>query len=310
MKIVLIIICCTAGVLIYYLHYYNKINWFNDRSRDVSKVIKDNSNKKNKENEYRVTEINNKSVEIEKEWQMPGKLKEISGLAFMDGNRFACVQDELGIIFIYNTANEQIEQEIPFGDPGDYEGITIAGSAAYVVTSNGKITEVKNFRNESPSIKTYTTSLTEDENVEGLCYDKKNNRLLLALKDKDTNSGDYKGIYGFNLTEKQLMKEAVYKIDLHNDLFSKGRKKKSKSSINPSGISLHPQTGAIYIVDGKNAQLLIVDSNSNIKSLTSLQGPSFSQPEGITFNPKGELFISNEGKSNSGNILKVKIFAN
>ena len=42
------------------------------------------------------------AITITKKWEMPNELTEISGLSYMDEQRFACVQDELGTIFIYN----------------------------------------------------------------------------------------------------------------------------------------------------------------------------------------------------------------
>ncbi|HEY1020794.1 MAG TPA: hypothetical protein VGE06_00715, partial [Flavisolibacter sp.] len=35
-------------------------------------------------------------VKVAQQWDMPAVLKEISGIAYMDGERFACIQDEKG----------------------------------------------------------------------------------------------------------------------------------------------------------------------------------------------------------------------
>src|SRR5688572_863103 len=62
-------------------------------------------------------------IQISQKWEMPEILKEVSAIAYVDAQRFACVQDELGKIFIFNTSTKKIEKEIAFGDTGDYEGI-------------------------------------------------------------------------------------------------------------------------------------------------------------------------------------------
>ena len=49
-------------------------------------------------------------VRVTQKWDMPSPLKEISGIAWIDNTRFACVQDELGKIFIFNTATNTIEK--------------------------------------------------------------------------------------------------------------------------------------------------------------------------------------------------------
>jgi len=52
--------------------------------------------------------------------------------------------------------------------------------------------------------------------------------------------------------------------------------------------------------------VLIMDYSGTIKKFYQL-GKDFAQPKGITFSPQGEIFISNEGTKQSGNILKVEI---
>jgi DNA-binding beta-propeller fold protein YncE len=77
--------------------------------------------------------------------------------------------------------------------------------------------------------------------------------------------------------------------------------------MNPSGIAIHPLNGDMYITDGRDPKLLIMDAAGTIKKLYPLNTKEFSQPEGITFNAAGDLFIANEGTKQPGNILQVKI---
>ena len=77
--------------------------------------------------------------------------------------------------------------------------------------------------------------------------------------------------------------------------------------MNPSGIAIHTLNGDMYITDGRNSKLLITDAAGKIKKLYQLSNSDFAQPEGITFNAAGDLFICNEGTKQPGNILQVKI---
>ncbi len=43
-------------------------------------------------------------IKIISRWDLPSELLEISGIAYIDATHFACVQDEAGTIYIYNTA--------------------------------------------------------------------------------------------------------------------------------------------------------------------------------------------------------------
>ena len=92
-----------------------------------------------------------------------------------------------------------------------------------------------------------------------------------------------------------------------NEIFENNAGKKKKGTINPSGIAIDPISSDMYITDGRNAKLLITDAAGKIKKLYQLNTKDFAQPEGISFNSAGDLFIANEGTNQSGNILQVKI---
>lgn len=233
-------------------------------------------------------------------------MDEVSGIEWMDKNRIACVQDEDGIIFIYNLENLEIEREIDFAGPGDYEGLAINENTAYVVRSDGTLFEISNFRGNNPKTQKFETFLMEAQNVEGLCLDRSNNRLMLAIKDKERDSDDYKGVYAFNLQNKELEKKPVFKLDMKDKLLENSGKNRSKR-FRPSEIEIHPKTGEIYLLDAKDPKLIIADGSGKFKRIYTLDEDKFNQPEGLTFNPDGSLFISNEAGSGPANIIEVKI---
>src|SRR5690606_19277519 len=76
---------------------------------------------------------------IIRKWDMPESLEEISGIHYLSKDRIACVQDEQGIIFIFNLDTDLVEKKINFAKAGDYEGLAIVDSTAYVLESNGKL---------------------------------------------------------------------------------------------------------------------------------------------------------------------------
>src|SRR5690606_32299784 len=175
------------------------------------------------------------------------------------------------------------------------------------VRSDGNIFEVEDWRGGNPSTKKFSTVLTEDHNIEGLCYDATNNRLLLAIKDEEPGDKDYKGIYEFDLDSKTLADEPAYRISLTDESFKNLKVKDQQDLISPSEINIHPKTGEIYILEGKDPKLLILDSNGKITLMQKLNKKDFPQAEGLTFSPEGDLFISNEGGKKPGNILKVSL---
>jgi uncharacterized protein YjiK len=247
------------------------------------------------------------SLKVLDRWELPSMLREVSGIEYLGNARFACIQDELGTIFIYNTASGKIEKEIPFSGPGDFEGIALAGSTAYAVQSDGKIFEVQHYNEAKPVVKQYATSLTAKHNVEGFAYDKDNNRLLLAIKGEDPNSSTYKGVYAFDLRSKQLATAPIVKIDLTDPIFGEVKEKKRKNTFQPSEIEIHPVTKDLYILEGVNPKLLVMDAKGTKKKLYTMQRSDFPQAEGLAFTSNGDLFISNEGRDGVATIVRVTL---
>ena len=245
------------------------------------------------------TEIN-----IEQTWNLPASLREVSGIAYLENNRVACVQDENGVLFIYNLESSTIEEQIEFAGEGDFEGIAVEGTTAYIVQSDGTIYRIADFEN-NPEITEHPTGLTSDQDVEGLCYDPKNNRLLLAIKEKEPDSEDYKGIYAVDTETMEMNATPVFKLQFDDPIFEQTDVKNKYDRFMPSEISIHPKTGNIYMLEGRVPKLLILDSEANPEKLYFLNVNDFEQPEGLTFDPSGNIYLSNEG--NPGNIHHISI---
>ncbi|MHC2991483.1 hypothetical protein OB13_07765 [Pontibacter sp. HJ8] len=240
-------------------------------------------------------------------WELPAELNEVSGIVMLADGKLACVQDEKGIIFVYDLEQEKVVQQIPFAGPGDYEGIAVAGTTAYVLRSDGTLLEMPDFRNGKPATQEHRASLPASIDMEGLTYDAANNRLLLASKGHDTKLGNFKGLYAFSLEDKKLQTTPVVKIALAQEQLGKsGKKQKSKYDVlQPSSLEIHPKTGELYLADAANHRLLIIDEQGNIKKTATLDKELLRQPEGIAFGPDGEMFIASEGgKKGTGLIVK------
>ncbi len=251
---------------------------------------------------------------IIRKWDLPKILEEVSGIHYLSENKIACVQDEDGIIYIYNLDNDIIEKSITFSKSGDYEGIAIMDSTAYIMESNGKIHQVVNYMDSLMMSSTIVKiPFSGKNNMESLSADSINNRLLLSPKEVDPKSRDYKGIYAFDLESNRTLPEPILKIPLDDPILMD---KKSKSDDDggtetgeffPSDLAIHPINGNFYILEGKTPRLLIMDPQGNILQLHTFSEDFFPQPEGISFAPDGRMFISNEGKKETANILEVEL---
>jgi len=254
---------------------------------------------------------------------LPKDLNEISGITFLNDSVLLAIQDEEGIIFYYNIKQNKIIKKQTFADNNDYEDLVIAGNDIYTITSKGLIHQIKDFESSKPVVKSYKTAFTEKNDIEGLAYDAKNNRLLIAPKeaglDKDKTT---KEIYGFDLKTMTLQSKPVYTIHLSEieaqfkgDALEESSKKFLKALGNhnmnkvfrSSALTVNEKTGETYILSAINGLILVLTPEGVLKKLIQLSGPEYKQPEGIAFSPMGKLYISNEGgKSGIGNIIELQ----
>lgn len=244
---------------------------------------------------------------IKNTYYLPEILNEISGIRWLSDYTFACVQDEDGIIYIYDVKQNKIIEKIKFATSGDYEGIAINKDDAYVMRSDGLVYEIKNYRSEERNVSEFQTLFKADNNIESLAFDSDNNRLLAAPKDEDLIGKDFKSIYQIPLSTMEMDSLPVLKINLKADELKAFRHKKIEKTFNPSDIAIHPKTKDIYILEGKKPKLLILNRKGKILKILPLDDRKFAQPEGITFSADGRLFISNEATDNSADILEVEL---
>ena len=246
---------------------------------------------------------------------LPSILQEISGLTDIDDHTIACVQDEMGTVFIYNTDNQKIERQFTFAGAGDYEGITRVGNTLYVMRSDAKLYEIENYTDKNYLVKEYPIETLILDN-EGLAYDPLHNRLLIAGKS-ESKKKEHMGsrlVYSFDLVSKTLSAEPIYAFkEAQMSAFVKEKKislpakgKKKGLKINPSAISVHPITGDVFVLSSKGGMLYVFDQKSNLIDLHPLSRKDFSQPEGITFLENGDMFVSNEGRKGKPSLMKFQ----
>ncbi|WP_034259553.1 SdiA-regulated domain-containing protein [Aequorivita capsosiphonis] len=254
--------------------------------------------------------LDNETYTIIHKWDMPNELNEISGISWISEDKMACVQDEEGIIYIYNFNTELVEKKVNFAKSGDYEALAVVDSTAYVMESSGKLFEVSNYLSPDFEVQQYQTPFSGKNNMESLVADTLNNRLLYTVKNKDPHSDSYKGIYAFNLETKKSETLPILKIPLDDPIFEKKDKGDDgdiESSFYPSEIAINPKNGNIYVLTSKKKpQLLIMDNEGKLLKLHQLYPKSFPQPEGLAFSAEGTVFISNEGRNGTANILEVE----
>jgi uncharacterized protein YjiK len=240
---------------------------------------------------------------------LPGKLEEISGLDYLGDQILLCVDDEEGILCFYNTREKKVTREIKFGRNGDYEGVAHIDNMAYVTRSDGKLFEFPIDRDDDVEARRIDTPLTGMNDVEGLSAGHNKNELYLACKglaEVDKNKIEGRAVYTFDLKNNQLASKPY--IHLTTEIFKEALKQNHLTSshhmpFRPSGITVHPLTGDVFIIASVGQLILVLNKSGKITGAAPLSRKIFTQPEGICFDEKGTLYISNEGKGKAGYIL-------
>ena len=242
-------------------------------------------------------------------------LEEISGLSLtLDSNLLCAVQDENGFLFYINKNTGKIDKKIRFHKDGDYEGIEMVDKDIYVAKSTGTLYRISQLETDSLKVTKYKSFLSKKYEVEGLCYHHQKNSLLLACKSK-AGEGDFfklkRAIYRFDLKTKKLDPKPAFIISLEKiqDFLKSSNSVKDlhrfagyfdlnlkKLAFRPSAIAIHPLSGNFYVLSSVNKTLIILSPKGEIIHMVKLNKKVHRQPEGMTFEADGTLYISNEGK--------------
>ncbi len=222
--------------------------------------------------------------------KLPSELAEISGIAYRskDNSLFAESDEKGGLYKIFLNKPTDI-RKWKFGHKRDYEDIVLLDSTFYILNNNGYITSL-HFLQDSIATHEYTFPGTGKNEFEAMYYDDTLKKLMLLCKDCEVDKDATVSSYSFDL--QQFTYNTSYVIDAKDiAVLTSPAALKYK----PSGASVNPVTGELYILSSINKLLVVADRKGKIKEVYHLDPSLFNQPEGITFSPNGSLFISNEG---------------
>ena len=236
---------------------------------------------------------------------MDDALHEISGIAFVKGNSdtMYAIEDENGKLFYFHPGDGKFAS-VKFGKRGDYEDVAILPDREVVVLrSDGSLFAFPLSLSKDEmkgTVRDYEHILPEGE-YEGL-FAAENGQLIALCKNCPVDNQRE------NVTVYTLQKDASgnwavashFEIDVSQ---STPGGKHHKEKFHPSCLAHHPLTHQWWIISSVNKILLVLDEKWKVTGTYSLDPLLFKQPEGIAFDSKGNLYISNEGGDGSGNVL-------
>ncbi len=249
---------------------------------------------------------------------LPPILTEVSDVVALSSTEIACVQDEKGIVFVYDIGQKKVTRQMRFGRKGDYEGLTVVDSRLFVLRSDGLLYEMSG-NWAYPTVKTHRLRIPTSNN-EGLCLDQQRDRLLIAPKSrlgKGSEFKDARAIFAFDLRQMQLVPDPAFYVSveaIREYARSRGRhvpkkaKKKGHGAHSalrfmPSSIAVHPLTGEVLILSSVDHVLVACDMTGKVTGYAALDPELFRQPEGLTFLANGDMVISNEAAGREPTLL-------
>lgn len=236
-------------------------------------------------------------------FDLPSSLREISGITYFRDGLLAAVQDERGDLFILDSRTGKVREQRVFGPNADYEDLVYVDDRFYVLQSNGRVLTFRYDETFAPggvllggerSSRVLKIGVPEGSNVEGLGYDKKTDRLLLAIKEiKDAEEPEKRYVYFYDFGRKASWKGIV----LSPMKFRQEARLTGEAAVfNPSAVAVHPRTNEVFLLSSDGHKLLRIDRMGIIRSVAWIDATTFPQPEGLCFGPDGTLYLTSEGK--------------
>lgn len=239
-------------------------------------------------------------------WTLPQSLREISGLALTTDGRVLAHGDEDGEVWEIDYRRGVLVKEFSLGETrvkGDFEGITIAHGAVYMLASNGKLYEFQEGENGAHVAYTiHDTDLKAQCEFEGVAFDPTLDALVLACKhvhDKTIQGSIV--LYRWSFVDRDSAARLTRLIVPVDSILAANQWK----NINPSDITIDPLTGNYVIVASLQKALLSITPAGALVFFRPLP-ESHPQPEGVAITKDGILLVSDEGGQGLGMITLYK----
>lgn len=229
-------------------------------------------------------------------WELPGKLREISGLALTGDQRLLAVTDEEAIVYEYDYHNGRMVKAFALGKPtlrGDFEGIAVLNETVWLMNSKGDLYSANEGDDgERVEYRKHKFEFKDDCELEGLAADEDRNVLILVCKD--ANKKKNRLIFEWSMdadSRKFRLPEAEIAARL-------GTKR-----VHPSGIEVDPQTGDLVVVASRENAIFTLSRNGDfLDVIMDLDRSLHRQAEGITVTRDGRLLIADEAANDTATL--------
>ncbi len=231
-----------------------------------------------------------------RKYKMPFKLREISGIAFNKGisDTVYAEEDEDGKVFHFKLGDAQV-QVTRFWKKGDFEDISICNNQVIMLRSDGVLFTFplsETAKPETDKVKVFEGLLPAGE-YEGLASIDSGGKLFVLCKHcYDEKTRKWGGGFIFHLNAAgDLTAAGEFEINIKEiDAITNSQ----NIRFHPSALAYNSGTREWFILSSVNHMLVITDEEWKVKTAYPLNPSIFPQPEGIAFDGRHNLYISNE----------------
>lgn len=230
-----------------------------------------------------------------RQWSLPDKLREISGLALTEDQRLLAVADESAIVYEIDYDDGHLVKAFALGDKvvlGDFEGIAVLEGDVWLMTSEGNLYQAPEGENgQRVDYQRFDTRLDDNCEFEGLTAVP--SRQTLALICKDDKKNKKKRVFEWQLANAEIQRVADFALPVKQMEKAVDRKK-----VNPSGLAVDPVTGNWLVLAAKQHAIFELDHEGElIGVIMQLDEARHRQAEGIAVTRDGRMIIADEAGS-------------
>jgi uncharacterized protein YjiK len=229
-----------------------------------------------------------------RQWKLPDRLREVSGLALTRDMRLLAISDEEAVVYELDYRSGVLVKAFALGEPtlrGDFEGIAVLDEIVWLMTSKGRLVAAQEGQDgERVAFSEFATGAGDYCELEGLAEDPQSNSLLLACKQV-FEAKDPLRIFTVPIADGKPTGMTWADIPAAEIAARLNGKK-----VRPSAIALDPQTGNRLLLAANHAALINLAPDGSLIDAIILPGKSrHQQAEGIAISTDGLLLVADEG---------------
>ena len=235
-------------------------------------------------------------------WVLGGELAEISGLALTPDGRLFTHGDERGRVFELDYRRGAMVKQFMIGTrlvQADFEGITAANDALFLLASNGSLYEFQEGTSaEQVAYTLHDTRLGHECEFEGVAFDSTLNTLLLACKNV-LSAGPIRDslvIYRWKLPNGGGVRPSRLTVPLARVIGANRWR-----GLHPSDITVDPLSGNYVLIAAQENALIEITPAGELVFARPLP-PGLAHAEGVAITRDSMLIISTEAGRRSAAI--------